>query len=62
MSITIVSRFPNLVSHKVLHNVESFVVSPDGISVIRKITSSGSLVSDWFAFGNIFVSVSYQKE
>lgn len=62
MTISIVSRVPEVVPHKVVQDVKSFIVSSEGISIIRYIHNSGTLVSDWFAFGSIFVGVSYDKE
>lgn len=59
MTLTICSRLPECVPHKILHNVVSFVASSDGVSVIRKIQHSGALVSDNFTFGNVFVAVSW---
>lgn len=61
MTLTICSRIPECVPHKVLHDVKSFVISPDGISVIRRIITSGTLVSDYFNFGKIFVAVSWEE-
>lgn len=62
MTLSIVSRVPEVVPHKVIQNVKSFIVNKDGISIIRFINASGTLVSDWFAFGSVFVGVSYDKE
>lgn len=63
MTISIVSRIPEVVPHKVVQNVKSFIVTRDGISIIRFInTTSGTLVSDWFPFGSVFVGVSYDQE
>lgn len=61
MTISIVSRVPEVVPHKVLQNVKSFIVTKEGISVIRFINTS-TLVSDFFLFGSVFVGVSYDQE
>lgn len=61
MILTICSSIPEVVPHKVLHDVKSFVISPDGISVIRRIVTSGTLVSDYFSFGSIFVAASWEE-
>lgn len=61
MILTVCSALPQVVPHKVLHDVKSFVVSPDGVSVIRRIVTSGTLVSDYFSFGKIFVAVSWEE-
>ena len=61
MDLTICSRLPDHVPDLVFKNVCSFIVSSDGVSIIREITKSGTLVSEWVPFGSIYVCVSWSK-
>ena len=61
IKITICSKVPDVVPHKVIHHVKSFLVDPDGVIIVRYIITSGTLVSDYFKFGSVFVGVSYDE-
>ena len=61
MRIHIVSKYPDLVPHKDIDNVKSFVVDSEGITVVvnRKVIG---LTSEYFKFGDIFLGCSYDTE
>lgn len=61
MTLTICSRLPDHVPDLVFNNVHSFVISCEGVSIIREVTKGGSLVSEWIPFGSIYICVSWSK-
>lgn len=62
MILTICSRLPDHVPDLVFKNVRSFVISSEGVSIIREVTKGASLVSEWIPFGSIYICVSWSKE